>query len=222
MGLDFTPVIDGLPFLLKGAFVTLQVTFASLGISLVLGLLAGIARLKRKKQFTYYIASSYVAVIRGTPLLVQLFILFFGLPQLGIRLPAFLCAVLGLGIYSGAYMTEIVRGAIQSIDKGQIEAARCLGMSERQTTWKIVLPQAFLRMLPPLGNEVIALVKNSALVSLLTIDDLMREGQRIISVSFRSLEVYLTIAVVYLIITSVASFLIRKMEKRLRLEGMMS
>ena len=119
---------------------------------------------------------------------MQLFILFFGLPQFGILLPATACGILGLGIYSGSYVSEVVRGAIQSIDPGQTEAARSLGMSRAQAMRKVVLPQAFRRMLPPLGNEAIALIKNSALVSLLTIDDVMREGQRIIVITSYSIH----------------------------------
>ena len=115
---------------------------------------------------------------------MQLFIWFFGLPRFGITLPAFVCGVVGLGMYSGAYVSEIVRGAIQSVDRGQTEAARSLGMSSGQAMRIIILPQAVVRMIPPLGNEFIALIKNSALVSLLTIHDLMHEGQKIISVSY--------------------------------------
>jgi polar amino acid transport system permease protein len=151
---------------------------------------------------------------------VQLFILFFGLPQFGILLPAFLCGVLGLGIYSGAYVSEIVRGSIQSIDRGQMEAARSLGMSYGKAMRNIVLPQALVRMIPPLGNEFIALIKNSALVSLLTIHDLMHEGQKIISVSYRSLEVYLAIAVLYFVLTGLTTLALRRIEQRLRAGGM--
>jgi len=217
--LDFTPVWLGVPELLKGAAVTVQVTAAALVLGSILGLLAGLGRLHPQRRIIYGITSAYVAFIRGTPLLVQLFVLYFGLPQLGIRLPAFLCGVVGLGIYSGAYVSEIVRGAIQSIERGQLEAARSLGMSYGSAMWEIILPQAFLRMLPPLGNEFIALIKNSALVSLLTIDDIMREGQRIISVSFRSLEVYLAVALVYFVLTSIATAIVRRMEARLRIGG---
>ena len=110
--------------------------------------------------------TAYVSVIRGTPLLVQLFILFFGLPHFGVLLPAFACGVLGMGIYSGAYVSEIVRGAIQSIDRGQVLAAQSLGMTPLKAMRHVVLPQAVVRMIPPLGNEFIALIKNSALVSL--------------------------------------------------------
>jgi polar amino acid transport system permease protein len=219
MTLDFTPVWQGWPQLVHGAVVTIEITAASLLLGCVLGLLVGIARLDPSKRLTYGLATGYVTFIRGTPLLVQLFLLFFGLPQFNILLPAFVCGVLGLGIYSGAYVSEIVRGAIQSIDRGQMEAARSLGMSYRQAMRIIILPQAVVRMIPPLGNEFIALIKNSALVSLLTIADLMHEGQKIISISYRSLEVYLAIAFVYLILTSLTGLLLRHMETRLRAGG---
>ena len=218
MTLDFAPVLEGLPELLKGAVVTIEVTAAAFVLSGVLGLLVGIIRLNPARRFLYGLASGYVAFIRGTPLLVQLFLLFFGLPQFGILLPAILCGVIGLGIYSGSYVSEVVRGAIQSIDRGQMEAARSLGMSYREAMWEVVLPQAFRRMLPPLGNETIALIKNSALVSLLTIDDVMREGQRIISTSFRALEVYLAVALIYFILTNAATWILRQIEKRMTVE----
>ena len=219
MTLDFTPVWQGWPQLMHGALVTVEVTSASLLLGCILGLLIGIARLDPGKRLIYGLATGYVTFIRGTPLLVQLFLLFFGLPQFNILLPAFACGVLGLGIYSGAYVSEIVRGAIQSIDRGQMEAARSLGMSYGQAMRKIILPQAVVRMIPPLGNEFIALIKNSALVSLLTITDLMHEGQKIISVSYRSLEVYLAVAFVYLILTSLTGLVLRHMETRLRAGG---
>lgn len=216
MGLDFTPVWEGWRELMHGALVTVEVTSASLLLGCVLGLLVGVARLDPRKRLIYAAATGYVTFIRGTPLLVQLFLLFFGLPQFNILLPAFACGVLGLGIYSGAYVSEIVRGAIQSIDRGQMEAARSLGMSYGQAMRIIILPQAVVRMIPPLGNEFIALIKNSALVSLLTITDLMHEGQKIIAVSYRSLEVYLAVALVYLVLTSATGYLLRKVETRLR------
>jgi len=219
MELDFAPVWAGWPDLLRGALATVEVTAAALGLGCVLGLFGGLGRLEPRRQPLYAIASAYVLLIRGTPLLVQLFILFFGLPQFGIVLPAFACGVIGLGLYSGAYVSEIVRGAIQSIDRGQVLAAQSLGMTERQVMRHVVLPQALVRMIPPLGNEFIALIKNSALVSLLTINDLMHEGEKIISVSYRSLEVYIVIAFIYLILTSATSLVLRRTEKTLRADG---
>ncbi len=220
MDLDFSPVWSGWPQLLQGAMVTVEVTSVSLLLGCVLGLLIGMGRLHPERRFIYSFCTAYLAVIRGTPLLVQLFILFFGLPQFGIMLPAFLCGVLGLGIYSGAYVSEIVRGAIQSIDRGQMEAARSIGLSSRQAMLNVILPQAVVRMIPPLGNEFIALIKNSALVSLLTIHDLMHEGQKIISVSYRSLEVYLAIALMYFVLTGLTTLALRHVEQRLRAGGM--
>ena len=219
MSLDFVPVFEGWPDLLHGAIVTVEITAISLVLGCFLGLLVGLGRLDRSKRLIYGICTAYVTFIRGTPLLVQLFLLFFGLPQFDILLPAFLCGVLGLGIYSGAYVSEIVRGAIQSIDKGQMEAARSLGMSSGKAMRTIILPQAVVRMIPPLGNEFIALIKNSALVSLLTIADLMHEGQKIISVSYRSLEVYIAVALVYLVLTSLTSMALQRIEKHLRAGG---
>lgn len=220
MELDFSPVWTGWSQLLSGTLVTVEITSVSLLLGCVLGLLIGIGRLRPQRRLVYGFCTAYVAAIRGTPLLVQLFILFFGLPQFGILLPAFLCGMLGLGVYSGAYVSEIVRGAIQSVDRGQMEAARSLGMSSGQAMRNVVLPQAAVRMIPPLGNEFIALIKNSALVSLLTIHDIMHEGQKIISVSYRSLEVYLAIAVVYFMLTGLTTLALRRIELRLRAGGM--
>ena len=220
MELDFSPVWAGWTDILRGALVTVEVTAAALVLGCVLGLLIGIGRLNSRRRFIYGICTVYVTFIRGTPLLVQVFLLFFGLPQFDILLPAFVCGVLGLGVYSGAYVSEIVRGAIQSVDRGQMEAARSIGMSSAQSMRAIILPQAVVRMIPPLGNEFIALIKNSALVSLLTIHDLMHEGQKIISVSYRSLEVYLAIALVYLVLTSAASYLLHRLERNIRAGGM--
>ena len=220
MELDISPVWAGWHDILRGTLVTVEVTAAALVLGCVLGLLIGIGRLNPRRRFIYGICTVYVTFIRGTPLLVQLFLLFFGLPQFDILLPAFVCGVLGLGVYSGAYVSEIVRGAIQSVDRGQMEAARSIGMSSAQSMRAIILPQAVVRMIPPLGNEFIALIKNSALVSLLTIHDLMHEGQKIISVSYRSLEVYLAIALVYLVLTSAASYLLHRLERHIRAGGM--
>ena len=220
MDLDFSTVWGGWPALLRGALVTIEITSCALLLGCVLGLLVGIGRLDPTKRLRYNLCTAYVAVIRGTPLLVQLFILFFGLPHFGLLLPAFFCGVLGLGVYSGAYVSEIVRGSIQSIDRGQMLAAQSLGMTPGIAMRQIILPQAVVRMIPPLGNEFIALIKNSALVSLLTIHDVMHEGQKIISVSYRSLEVYLAIALVYFVLTGTVTLILRHFERRLRMGGL--
>lgn len=220
MELDFSPVWAGAEDLLHGALVTVEIVSAALLLSLCMGLLIGIGRLDASRRLIYGICTTYVTLIRGTPLLVQLFILFFGLPYFGITLPAFLCGVVGLGIYSGSYVSEIVRGAIQSVEKGQMEAARSLGMPSGLAMRSIIIPQAVVRMIPPFGNEFIALIKNSALVSLVTIHDVMHEGQKIISVSYRSLEVYLAIAAIYLVLTMTTTLVLRTIERKLRAGGM--
>ena len=217
--MDFSAVWDNWPALLVGAENTIAVTLAALGLSAGFGLIIGTMRLRPSLKLLYWPATLYVVVIRGTPLLVQLFLLFFGLPQLGVQLPAFLCAVAGLGFYSAAYVSEIVRGAIQSIDRGQMEAARSIGMSYRMAMREIIVPQALVRMIPPLGNELVALIKNSALVSLLTIHELMFEGNSIISVTYRSLEIYLAIAAIYLVLTMTAGQALRAAEKALLRRG---
>lgn len=217
--MDFTPVLEGWRALLNGTVTTVTVTLCSLAISCVAGLLIGLARLRPAIRLLYWPATLYVVVIRGTPLLVQLFLLFFGLPQVGVQLPAFFCAILGLSVYSAAYVSEVVRGAIQSIDRGQMEAARSLGMSYRGAMRDIIVPQALIRMVPPLGNEVVALIKNSALVSLLTIHELMFEGNAIISVTYRSLEVYLAIAAIYLLLTLSAGHALQRAERYLLRRG---
>lgn len=219
MDMDFLPVWEGWRELAHGAVITVEVTAGAITLGCIIGLLLGLGRLDPRRKLVYGLCTAYLSFVRGTPLLVQLFIWFFGLPHFGINLSAFFCGVVGMGIYSGAYVSEIVRGAIQSIDRGQMEAARSLGMSYAQAMRKVVVPQAVIRMIPPLGNEFIALIKNSSLVSLLTIADLMHEGQKIISVSYRSLEVYLAIAMVYFILTNSTSLALRALERKLGAGG---
>jgi polar amino acid transport system permease protein len=222
MDLDFSPVWDGWREIAQGTLVTIEVTVGAIALGCLIGLLIGLGRLDPRRRMVYGLCTAYVGFIRGTPLLVQLFIWFFGLPHFGINLPALFCGVVGMGIYSGAYVSEIVRGAIQSIDRGQMEAARSLGMPRAMAMRQVVIPQAVVRMIPPLGNEFIALIKNSSLVSLLTIADLMHEGQKIISTSYRSLEVYLAIALVYFVLTNLTGLALRTVEHRLRAEGLVS
>ena len=220
MDFDFAPVLHGWRALMHGALVTVEVSFGAIALGCLVGLFVGLGRLDPRRRVVYALCSAYLTVVRGTPLLVQLFIWFFGLPFFGIELPAFFCGIVGIGMYSGAYVSEIVRGAIQSIDRGQMEAARSLGMPYRMAMRDIVIPQAVIRMIPPLGNEFIAVIKNSSLVSLLTIADVMHEGQKIISVSYRSLEVYLAVALVYFVLTNLTGLALRTAERRLGVGGL--
>jgi polar amino acid transport system permease protein len=213
---DLSPVWDGWRELAHGTLITIAVTVGAIVLGCLIGVGVGLGRLNPRQRLLYGACTAYLSVIRGTPLLVQLFIWFFGLPRFGINLPAVFCGVVGMGVYSGAYVSEIVRGAIQSIDRGQMQAALALGMPPRTAMRHVVIPQALVRMIPPLGNEFIALIKNSSLVSLLTIADLMHEGDKIIATSYRSLEVYLAIALVYFVLTNLTGLVLRGMERRLR------
>jgi His/Glu/Gln/Arg/opine family amino acid ABC transporter permease subunit len=212
--LGVATVAQWLPFLLGGAARTLEVVVLALALGIVCGLLGGLARLSRRRALRG-VAAVYVSVVRGTPFVVQLFLVYYGIPQLGLPVPALLAAVATLGIYSGAYQTEIVRGAIQSVDRGQIEAALALGLSRTQALRLVVLPQALLRMLPPLGNEFVALTKNSALVSLVTVRELFLSAQMAISSTFQDFAFFLTIGAMYYAMTSVVAGATRLMERRL-------
>ncbi|MGC8890232.1 MAG: amino acid ABC transporter permease [bacterium] len=203
-----------LPPLGKGAVMTIEITAISVGMGVLIGIFGGIARVS--KNLLLLIPSTiYVEVIRGTPLLAQLFIVYFGLPSLGINLPPFTAAVIAMGVNSGAYVTEIFRGGIQSIERGQMEASRSLGLSYFQTMRYVILPQALKRVLPPLGNEFIAMLKDSSLASTIAIAELMRVGREITSRTFRSFEVLGVVALLYLAITLPLSLLVRYMERRM-------
>lgn len=214
MKLDFSVLISSFPYLLQGAIMTIKITSLSVAVGIVIGIFGGLMRVS-KNPILYWLSTVYVEVIRGTPLLVQIFIVYFGLPSLGLRLTPYLSAVSALGINSGAYVSEIVRGGIQSISKGQMEAARSLGMSYTQAMRYVILPQALVRILPPLGNEFIALIKDSSLVSTIAIAELTRVGQQIITRTFQSFEIWTGVAIFYFIMTYIMSRIVRFLESRL-------
>lgn len=205
-----------LQFLPDGVLVTFQVTVLSILLSLVLGLITGLGRLSRNR-FINLVASTYVEIIRGIPLLVQLFYLYYALGRMDIfkGLPPLAAAVLAMGICYGAYMGEVFRAGIDSIDKGQREAARSLGFNRAQTMLFVILPQAWRTILPPVGNEFIALLKDSSLVSILAVSDLLRRGREFASESFLYFEAYTMVALVYLVITLFLSKAVSRMEHRL-------
>lgn len=212
--LDFDLIIDNLPLLLKGAAVTLEITALSVGIGLLIGMVVGIARLSNFKAIRW-LAGIYVDFIRGTPLLVQIFLVYFALPKiLGMRIDPFFAAVVACSINSGAYVAEIFRSGIQSIDKGQFEASRALGLNWFQSMKFVIMPQAFKRIIPPLGNEFIAMLKDSSLVSVIGFEELTRTGQMIISRTYAVFEVWMVVAILYLIMTLCISRLVAVLEKR--------
>ncbi|HHT43133.1 MAG TPA: amino acid ABC transporter permease [Firmicutes bacterium] len=213
MGFRWDLVWSSVPTLLQGAKLTVQLTSIAVCFGIILGTIAGMARIS--KGPLRLVAASYIDIIRGTPLLVQTFLIFYGLPSLISRpIPAYAAAVLALSINSGAYVGEIVRAGIQAIDKGQWEAASSLGLSGSQTMGLIILPQAFRKILPPLGNEFIALLKDSSLVSVIALEELVRKGQLIIGRTFRPFEVWLAVALIYFIMTFTVSRLVNVVEKR--------
>lgn len=216
MTLHYADMIPFLPIFLQGLWKTIELSFYSLSIGVLFSIIGGVSRLS-SNFIINKIAFLYVWIFRGTPLLVQLFILYFGLPQLGIRLEPMQAAVLGLSLNTGAYATEIVRSGIQSIDKGQREAAQSLGMSKFMTMYRVIAPQAVKVMIPPMVNQFIMTIKNSSMVSLLTITELFHTGEQVIVTTFRSFEVYTVIAFLYLIVTSMLMIVAGRLEKGLRL-----
>ncbi len=213
--LGLQTVISSMPFLLHGALVTVEVVAMALLLGVVAGIVGGLSKLSRFRPLRW-LATAYVSVIRGTPFVVQLFFVYYAFPQIGIKVSAMAAAVGTLAVYSGSYQTEIVRGAIQSIESSQVEAARALGLSGFQAMLYVVFPQAFLRMLPPLGNEFVALTKNSALVSLVTVQELFLSAQMVISSTFQNFAIFLTIGIMYYLMTTAVSAVTQLLERRLR------
>ena len=218
MNFDFDLVTRSFPLLLLGAGVTIQITALSVGFGLVIGVFMGMARLSKMWVILSF-AAVYVDFIRGTPLLVQIFLIYFALPIIiGQRIDPFVAAITACSVNSGAYVAEIFRGGIQSIDKGQMEAGRSLGMTWWQTMRFIVLPQAFKRVIPPLGNEFIAMLKDSSLVSVIGFEELTRRGQLIIARTYGSFEIWLTVAFIYLVMTLSISRLVAYLERRYKID----
>ena len=188
--------IQALPLLLQGALVTLVLSLVSMAIGLALGLAAALLKLSRHAALSR-IGAAYVSAIRGTPLLVQLFLWYYALPQLGITLAPLSAAVIGLSVNVGAYLAESFRAAIQSVDRGQFEASYSLGMTHGATLRRIVLPQSIRTALPTIGNTFIGLVKDSSLVSVITVRELLANGQLTIARTFQALPILLEVAVIY-------------------------
>ena len=214
MNLDFSVVLTKIPILLEGCVVTLQISFFALLLGMIFGIAGALCRISANRALNS-LAFMYVWVIRGTPVMVQLFILYFGLPQLGIKLPSMVAGVLGLAINTGAYVTEIIRAGIQAVDKGQMEAALSVGMSFRQAMVRIIGTQATKICIPPLVNQFIMTLKNSSIASLVTITELFRTGEQIIYTTFRSFEVYMAVAVLYLLMNSVFMIIADRLERKM-------
>jgi polar amino acid transport system permease protein len=212
---EFDVVWRNLGYLLSGVEVTLLVTLAALSSGMVLGLLIALARMS-SRRWLQVPAIAYIELFRNTPALIQLMWVYYCLPILtGLEMNAATSATLALAVNGAAYIAEIIRGGIQSIDRGQVEAARTLGMSYPQTMRKIVLPQAFRRMIPPFVNESVSILKFSSLVSVLGVADLTYQATVLSTTSFRPIEIFTFIALVYLVLCSALSYFARRLELRL-------
>ncbi|WP_160060221.1 amino acid ABC transporter permease [Psychromonas sp. L1A2] len=199
--------------LIDGLYMTLKISVISLFFSIVIGLMTALMRIS-DNPFSKNLSILYIEVIRGTPLLVQIFIVYFFLGTI-FDLDRFTAGVVALSVFTGAYVAEILRSGIQSISAGQMEAARSLGMTYPKAMMYVILPQAFKRTLPPMAGQLINLIKDSSLVSVISITDLTKAGREVVSGSFATFEVWFTVAALYLLLTSTLSWAIQRIEKRL-------
>ncbi|WP_349358918.1 amino acid ABC transporter permease [Stappia sp.] len=204
---------DYLPVLMEGVWITIAVTVLSLLVSTVLGLFWAILGWTRVRAFRL-ISRTFITVIRGIPIIVQLFYIYFVMPDIGINLTAFQAGVIGMGIAYSAYQAENFRAGIEAIDRGQIEAAHSIGMSDNLIMRRVILPQAFRIALPPYGNTMIMMLKDSSLVSTITVAELTRQGQLIASSTFDNMTVFTLVAVMYLVMALPLTYLARQLEKR--------
>lgn len=210
---DWQAAFDSIPFLLTGLPLTLLISFVGLLFGFVLAMLFGLLSLS-KSRFLKWPATVYVEIFRGTPILVQVLFIFYGLPQLlGGPINALTAGIAAIAVNSGAYFSEIVRGGVKSIDKGQTEAGLSSGLSTPQTFFYIVWPQALRRMIPGLGNQCIVSIKDTSLFSVIGVGELVRQGQIYIATTFKALEVYFMVAILYLCITLTLSILLRWLER---------
>ncbi|MEE3121755.1 MAG: ABC transporter permease subunit [SAR324 cluster bacterium] len=205
---------ESVPVLLGGVKYTLIITAGGLFFGFILGTVTGLMKLGRGIVLPR-IAGIYIESIRGTPLMVQVMFLYFGMPLLlGMRIPTLTASIIAIAVNAGAYIAEVVRGAVQSIERGQVEAGRSIGLSRFQTMRYVIWPQAFRRMIPPLGNQFIISLKDTSLLVVIGMGELTRTGQEIVAENFRAFEVWLTVAIIYFIMTRTLSFGLNYVEKR--------
>ncbi len=212
--MDLSNIKSILPMLLQGSILTLILTVLSIVFGSIIGVVVAMTKLSGNK-IIYSIGNFYTWVFRGTPLLLQLFVFYYGFPAVNIELTAFQAAVIGLSLNAGAYMAEIIRGGILAIDKGQFEASKALGFTYSQTMKQIVLPQAFRVVIPPVGNQFISMIKDTSLVSSLTLAELLRNAQDLGSSSGNPWPPYIVAAILYLLMTTVFTSIFGVVEKKL-------
>ena len=205
---QFRPVLQQLPLLLDGAWATLQISVLTLLLSLLVGTLGALCRLSRL-EWLRLAATWYVEIIRNTPLLVQLFLIYFGFGQMNIEVPVYMAALVALVVNNGAYLTEIVRAGIEAIHKGQIEAGLSLGLSYSQLMRFVIFPQAFRVIYPPLCNQFIGIILWSSLVSTISVEELSFQSKQIASITFRTFETYTVVTIIYVAMTLTVSGLLK-------------
>lgn len=212
--MDIYKILSYFPVLLHGAAVTLEITLVAVGFGIVVGLLLALGRISKNKLINKA-CWLYIWIFRGTPLLLQIFFIYYALPQIypPLTLNQYTTAFLAFGLNSAAYLAEIIRAAILSIDKGQMEAAKALGMSYPQAMKRIIIPLSYRRLLPPVGNEIIMLFKDSALVSVIGMTDLLRTTTQISNAAGDS-TIYISAAIMYLTFTTIFTYIFEKLEKK--------
>jgi polar amino acid transport system permease protein len=203
-----------MPVLLEGTEITVFLTFASMAVGLILGVPIALARLDEKKKYAYVSATVLLETVRGTPLILQVYYLFYVLPLVGIRLDPIPTAIAGLGISYGCYLSEVYRAGIEAIDISQWEAAAALGLPRMITLWRVILPQAFRIVIPPIGSYFIALFKDTALVSTISVQELMFSGRLLASSNFRYFQVFTLVGLIYVIISYPSARGVRWLEKK--------
>lgn len=225
MGDFFTAFFDVLPKLIPGAGTTLLLTICGVGCGIIIGLIMALMKLSNSRVLRV-IANIYIEALRGTPLYVQIFLFHFGVASIIAELffdgkfsfPLLVTGVVVLSLNSGAYVAEIFRAGIQGVDKGQVEAARSLGMTQKQAMRMVILPQAFKLVIPPLGNEFVMLLKDTSLLAAIGLSEIMKRGQIYTSVHFEPFPTYFAVAIVYLCLTVSLTRIINWYERRLQTE----
>lgn len=207
------------PDLVQGTVVTLQIAAVSLTLGMIVGLPVGVGRVYGP-GWARRILSAYVTLFQGTPLLIQLFIAYYGLPDIGITLGRLQAAFLTLGLNSAAYQAEYLRSALQSVSEGQMTAARAIGMSKGQAIWNIILPQAVRLALPAWSNEAVAMLKYTSVVFLIAVPDLMGQAKILSSRYFAPIQIYLIVAVFYIVLVGVTYLILTWIERRVRIPGL--
>lgn len=208
-----------IPKLGEGLLITFQVAFVSLGIGILIGLPAAFARVYGPK-WLQWIVTAFIEILRGTPVLVQLFLVYYGLPQFGVTFSAFTSAYIALGLNSGAYQTEYFRGAIQAIGSGQMMAARSIGMTRMQAIRHVIMPQALRLAIPAWSNEAVSMIKISSILYLIAVPEMMTVAKELLTRYYNPFQTYITVGIVYLIIIGVITILLNQLEKRLTIPGM--